>query len=70
MSSVAERLSDTEDIHKASLHFVSFIFRISGSKYKGINNVSVHMAGDSQDAVHPTEQQLCVRSHSKIYPVI
>lgn len=70
MSSVAERLSDTEEIYKASSHFVRFIFRTSVSKFKGINNVSVHMTVESQDAFHPTEQQLYVTSQSKIYPVI
>ena len=70
MSSVAESFSDTEEIHKASSHFVRFISRTSVSKYKGTNNVSVHMADESQDAFHPAEQQLCVTSQTKIYPVI
>jgi hypothetical protein len=70
MSSVAERLSDAGEMHKARLHFVRFTFRTSVSKYKSINNVSVHMTDESQEAFHPNEQQLCVTSQSKIYPVI
>ena len=64
MSSVVERLSDPEEMYKASLYIVRFIFRTSVSKYKGINNVSVHMTDESQDAFHPNEQQLCVTSQS------
>jgi len=70
MSSVTESLSYPEEIYKASLYIVRFMLRTSVSKYKGINNVSVHMTDESQAAFHPNEQQLCVTSQSKTYSVI